>query len=84
MKKAKPTAEQLNNEIQALHTQLAKANSDKEKLGKLLKERVDILKEDIQIANTHKFYEAEADLKNKLKQITECLTDCGITPTSNG
>jgi len=62
-----------------LTTQLAKANSDKDKLGELLKERVDILKEDIRIANTHQFYEEEVNLKNKLKQITECLTDCGIT-----
>lgn len=79
MKTAEPTVEQLNNEIQALHTQLAKANSDKEKLGGCLKIRLDELTEVIEFNRNGNCEEILLLQLSEAKKIQNLLTDCGIT-----
>ena len=74
-----PTQKELN-----LSTQLAKANSDKERLGELLKHELSNYEEAIEITtrneeqNPGTFFNS-IGLKAQANKITECLTDCGIT-----
>jgi hypothetical protein len=69
-----------------LTTQLAKANSDKEKMGELLTQyyyekraETDRLIYNSSCLDGVGFEEAANGMEAYCKQITECLTDCGIT-----
>jgi NCAIR mutase (PurE)-related protein len=69
-----------------LTTQLAKANSDKERLGEFVKQyayekraKIDCLIHDSNSLDIVGLEEAVNAMEQYYKQITECLTDCGIT-----
>jgi hypothetical protein len=62
-----------------LSTQLAKANSDKEKLGGCLKIRLDELTEVIEFNRNGNCEEILLLQLSEAKKIHNLLTDCGIT-----
>jgi len=69
-----------------LTTQLAKANSDKEKLGKILKEHLAEIESSIKLLKGYEGNEVMNSLsklnvgyEDKATQIKQTLQDCGIT-----
>ena len=79
MKTAEPTVEQLNNEIQSLHTQLAKAEADKVTLAKMLIPQIDEVNFHLKIAIERKQNSKAEAYRAMLDKITQTLKDCGIT-----
>jgi hypothetical protein len=86
------TIEKYQEENESLTTQLAKANSDKERLGKILKEHLAEIESSIKLLKGYEGNEVMNSLsklnvgyEDKATQIKQTLQDCGITlkPTSN-
>jgi hypothetical protein len=73
------TIEKYQEENESLTTQLAKANSDKEKLGGCLKIRLDELTEVIEFNRNGNCEEILLLQLSEAKKIQNLLTDCGIT-----
>jgi predicted RNase H-like nuclease (RuvC/YqgF family) len=80
------TIEKYQKENKSLTTQLAKANSDKERLGKILKEHLAEIESSMKLLKDYEGNEVMNSLsklnvgyEDKANQIEQTLQDCGIT-----